>query len=113
MMSLGQIEELSREQGISAARAKKVPLVIEKQDNPAEMLRRIPNLGSYVPEGWEEVQRFFVDASGFSDPAELAAHGCLSFRELVDAVTPGRGYALVQEGQFQVYVGEFKKVSVH
>lgn len=113
MMSLGQIQEMAREQAVSAAKSKKRPLVIEAEDDAARMLRSIPNLGSYIPEGWEETTRYFVDSSGFGDTADLAAHGCLSLNQLVEKVVPGRGYAIVQEGQFQVYVGEFKKVVVH
>ncbi len=116
MMSLQAIKDLSQGAAIRAAHAKRVPLVIEREDADSrdrlfQALQRIPNLGSYVPEGWSEVQRYLVDSSGWSDPQELASHGCFSLEGLMDEVKIGRGYAIVEEGQFQVKVGEFVKIN--
>ena len=115
MNSLGQIMAQSREQGIMAANSKRVPLVIEREDADNRsvlfnMLRRIPNLGDYVPEGWVEVNRYMVDSSGFEDAAEIHSHGGFTHEELMDKIVPGRGYAIVEEGQFQVKIGEFTKI---
>jgi hypothetical protein len=30
--------------------------------------------------------------------------------QFIDRMKPGMGYAVIEEGQFQVYVGEFKKL---
>ncbi len=115
MNSLGQIMTASREQGIQAANSNQVPLVIERQDadNRAvltDMIRRIPNLGDHVPEGWVEVNRYMVDSSGLEDAFEVHAHGGFTHEELLDKIVPGRGYAIVEEGQFQVKIGEFTKI---
>lgn len=114
MRSLASIIDESRKQGIRAANEEKRPLVIEQEDiENSEVLRdtiqKIPNIGSYVPDGWTETERFFVDATGYSDPKELAFNGCLSFEDFLQKIKPGKGYAIVEEGQFQVRVGEFEK----
>ena len=124
MRSLQSIIADSREQGIQAARDEKRPLVIEEEDWLSrevltDMIRRLPNIGDYTPDGWTETKRFFVDILGeatgkgmFNTPEhirELKAHGCLTFSELLDNVRVGFGYAIVEGGQFQVYIGEFKK----
>ncbi len=114
MKSLGQIIAESREDGIRAAKEEKRPLVIEQEDwldreVLTNMIRRLPNIGDYVPEGWIETKRFFVDSSGFSSTLELCANGCITFDDLLDHIRVGFGYAIVEVGQFQVYIGEFKK----
>ncbi len=115
MRNLQSIIQDSREQAAHAASEGKCPLVIEQEDIAdrqvlSDTIRRIPNIGSYVPEGWIETKRFFVDSSGFGDVLELAGHGCLSFDGLLNKIKPGKGYAVVEVGQFQVQVGEFSKV---
>jgi hypothetical protein len=101
MMSLALIKELSREQAARAAAEDLEPLVIWDTKD----IRCIPNLGDYRPEGWELVETYFVDASGFGAPGEPA----LTLDEFLAKIVPGRAYALIEEGQFQVYVGEFVK----
>lgn len=48
---------------------------------------------------------FFVDKSGWGRPGEPA----LTIGEFVDMIRPGYGYAVVEEGEFQVHVGVFKR----
>ena len=115
MRSLAEINRQSLEAGIKSAREEKRPLVIEQEDISdrqvlSDVVRRIPDIGSYVPEGWIETERYFVDNSGWSDPEELASHGCLSGEQFLDKIKPGKGYAIVQVGQFQLYVGEFERL---
>lgn len=62
-----------------------------------------PKLGDYVPAGWERVDEFFVDSSGWGSEGEPA----LTVEQFKDKLVAGRGYAITSEGQFQVYVGEY------
>ena len=107
MMSLGTIREISRTAAAKAARARKVPLMVEAEDmrDLARHLGRIPFLGAYVPNGWAQVNNYFVDNSGFGQVGEAA----LTAEEFYAAVKPGYGYAIIESGQFQVYIGQFKK----
>jgi hypothetical protein len=82
----------------------------------ADRLRQIPNLGRYgseTPDGYEEIDRLFVDKSGFGAPDEPA----LTFHQFVGKVRTlaaehGTVYlALVEEGQFQVYVGVYRRAA--
>ncbi len=112
MMSLSVIAGLAREQHRKAARAKLVPLVVEGEDMPddarlATYLRHIPNFGTYRPKGWHLVEQLFVDKSGLGAEWEPA----MTLRQFLRAVRkagPGNGYAIIEEGEFQVYVGRFE-----
>jgi len=113
MMSLSTIRELSRQAASTAAKQHKVPYVVEREDIEDFKLNgrisfRIPNLGDYIPRGWKRTERepLFVDSSGFGAPGEPA----LTQEQFINALKPGYGYAVIQAGQFQVYVGEFEKM---
>ena len=64
-------------------------------------------MGSYRPEGWHLVRELFCDSSGFGQDGEAA----LSFKQLMNTLKEGMGYAVIEEGQFQVHLGEFEKVA--
>jgi hypothetical protein len=70
-----------------------------------------PNLGSYVPKGWAEVDRLFCDKSGWGREDEPALTIAGLKRKLTEHVAAGNryGYAIVEEGTFQVYIGVFEK----
>ena len=100
------IKQFQADAAAKASKSHKVPYVIWPDDvGNLETLRRIPNLGDFVPDGWTEVERHFVDSSGFGEEGEAA----MTPEEFADKLKVGTGYALVSEGQFQVYVGEFKR----
>lgn len=107
MMSLETIREMSRTAAATAAQVRKTPLMVEAEDidNLAGHLRYMPFLGDYVPEGWTQVNDFFVDSSGFGESHESA----LTQEQFYALVKPGYGYGIIESGQFQVYVGQFKK----
>lgn len=106
MMSAGAIQELQREAAQRAAREGKVPLIYELGDGP-DHLRHIPSIGTHRPPGYRETKNlYFVDSSGWGEPGEPA----LTFDQFAGRVRPGFAYAIVEEGQFQVYIQEF---SVH
>jgi hypothetical protein len=69
-------------------------------------LRRIPSIGYYEPPGWEQVLVHFVDSSGFGQESEPA----LTIDQLLVRMIPGYGYAITEEGQFQVYITQFQRV---
>ena len=104
MMSLRQIERLSAEAGQRAAKLKRVPLVAFCDKDEAVV--KCPNLGTYCPDGWKEIDRLFVDKTGFGSDSEPA----LTLEQFIDKVKEGYGYAIVEEGQLQLYIGVFKEI---
>lgn len=64
-------------------------------------------IGNDIPLGYELVEIYFVDNSGFGCDDELA----LTFDKFLDKIKVGRFYGIREVGQFQVYIGEFKKVN--
>lgn len=115
MMSLEMIQRLSDEQAENAARLGKQPYVPYTPGEILDWSRRcpIPNLGSYRPAGWEicpEADWWFVDKSGWGADGEPA----LTVRQFAEqahdwALThPSDGYAIVEEGQFQVWIAPFE-----
>lgn len=104
MMGLETMQAMNDE---AVARAKKGKLTpyIAIADND-EGVFRCPKLGDYIPKGWNVVGEYFVDSSGFGAEGEPA----LTVRQFVGKVKAGLGYAISDEGQFQVYVREFEKI---
>jgi len=56
--------------------------------------------------GFEMTEEFFVDNSGFGRDSESA----LTFKQFLNHVKKGRHYGIRMIGQFQVYIGEYKKI---
>jgi len=56
-------------------------------------------------EQFEEVDRFFVDSSGWGQEDEPA----LTLGQFLKKIKAGRYYAIIEAGQFQVHVGEYVK----
>jgi len=132
MMSVATIRELSREAAQRAEERGDVPFVFDDYDLGAmeagntDPLRSIPNLGTLLPNGWERVDPesegrptrkvdsgvaggcgvYLVDKSGMGDPREPA----LTIGEFLSVPRAGYGYAIVQEGQFQIEIGVFREV---
>ena len=112
MMSISQIRHLSNEQAAKAAKSKKRPYVpfsrTEVENYPPFTF---PNIGSYTPKGWKERERLFVDKTGFGSEHETALT-VNQFKEkllkLYDEDS-SLGYAIIEEGQFQVYIGVFEE----
>jgi hypothetical protein len=127
MFSLDVIEDLQLEAASAAAKAKLEPLMAWPEDvGKLDRLRHIPNLGKYLPDGWERIDPdvlkpnrtryttgkvdgvpgLFVDKSGLGAPNEPA----MTAQEFADWIVPNYGYAIVEEGQFQITIGVFKRV---
>jgi len=64
-------------------------------------------IGREIPFGYELVNTYFVDNSGFGDRTEPA----LIFADFLDKVKAGFYYAIREAGQFQVYIGEYKRIT--
>ena len=104
MMSLSAINAIAKKAGEKAAKQKREPLVAFEDGD--EGVVKCPNLGDYRPKGWELVRGLFVDSSGFGGPGESA----LTLQQFLAEVKAGMGYAIIEEGQFQIYIGEFRKI---
>jgi hypothetical protein len=113
MMGLETIRQLSAEAATKAAQDDLVPFRYWNADAVEEDGSfPFPFLGDYVPEGWELVGTHFVDSSGWGQLGE-AALTANQFRLVIKSVLgehPKTGWAITEAGQFQVYVGEYRKV---
>jgi hypothetical protein len=106
MMDLQTISRLSREQARKAARLHKKPYLFEEEDRGSFPPFPFPNIGNYVPRGWELGETYFVDKFGFPEYDGRA----LTHKMLAEKLKAGYGYAIIEEGEFQLVVGEFKQI---
>lgn len=116
MMDTATIRALADEQAERAAREGQTPYVPwdEREVGEYGFVRPVPfpNIGSYEPEGWELVEHQLVDKTGLGAEDEPA----LTLSQLKAWINEGLaqkrsyGYALIEEGQFQVVIGRFRKV---
>lgn len=87
------------------------PYNVEELDNHGDAwLNLIPNIGYYAPPSWEEVDNLQVDKSGLDSrgPAATAEQAVAWARELLED-GKATGFAWIEEGQFQIYLGAFVK----
>jgi hypothetical protein len=113
MLSLDQIVEHSRQAAARAARIHAVPFRVEAEDlqdwtarlnNDGRVRFPFPFLGPHIPKGWHRTgNEFFVDSSGLGSDGEPA----LTIRAFVKKLRPGYAYAVIEAGEFQLYVAEF------
>lgn len=108
MMSPEAIHHFSREAAKKAARASKQPYVAWPDETLDHITKGggIPNFGDYRPKGWKLIAEHFVDKSGFGGEHEPAK----TLDRFVKELVVGHGYAMIEEGQFQCYVGEFERL---
>lgn len=104
MMSLETICELANDSGKLAESLGLEPFFIEHQEQ-IDSMPPFPDLGNYEPSGWLRVNTLFCDSSGFGSSGEPA----LTPEQIRAELKIGRGYAIVETGQFQLYLGEFKR----
>ncbi len=105
MFSLATIDYLAREAAEKAAKKKLVPFLVEKEDLRKMPPFPFPNLGDYRPPGWELIDEFFVDHSGWGKPGERA----LTAKQFLAKIEPGFGYGIIEQGEFQLWVGKFRQ----
>ncbi len=115
MMGIETIKEMNREAAAEAAQDMRIPFVYANADEVnAGVGFPFPFIGDYEPEGWAEVDRHFVDSSGMGADDE-AALSVTQFLKLIDErikANPRVGWAVIDVGQFQVYVGEYERDEV-
>jgi hypothetical protein len=111
MMSIEYILKLSKEQGSAASRADLQPRVFFNAADRKANFSSIPNMGQYraSKHGWRLVEHETVDKSGFGaeDEPALTVRGFQSWMARYDD-KPGIGWAIIEEGQFQVVIGRFE-----
>ena len=116
MMSLRTIEVLADE---AAARAAKTGLEpyqpwdeVEVEGYGASHGFPFPNIGSHRPRGWRLVETLFCDATGMGADWEPALTVSALRAKLIEHQREGReyGYAIIEEGQFQLTLGVFECV---
>ena len=103
MYGLETIIAMNKKAGSYAKKNEVIPLVARYDKD--EAVFSCPDLGNYIPKGWKKVNSFFVDSSVFGREGEST----LTCGQFQDNIKEGRGYAIVESGQFQVYIGEFIK----
>lgn len=81
----------------------KEPLMINAGDNISDKIRAIPNIEKIKIKGWKLVNTYFVDKSGLGQSDEPA----LTFNQFLEYVKINRAYAIIEEGLFQVWIGEY------
>lgn len=107
MMDSATIEAIA-EQAAARARAEgQFPVVWSPEewpDGPDEWARRLPFIGTWRPRGYTLEQQLFVDRYGDGLPGEPA----LTIPQFLAKLQPGKAYAIIEAGPFQVYIGEFE-----
>ena len=113
MFDLNTLRALSNDATQKAASAKRVPYKLYTPDEVNYWPPiTFPNLGTYRPKGWKLVDHWLCDSSGFGNENEPA----LTFNQLCDKIrkleAEGKhnGYAIIEQGQFQVVLGVFKEI---
>jgi hypothetical protein len=120
MLSLQYIQQISDEKAAEAAVENKEPYIYFDNEEVDRLDSfPFPHLGDYIPEGWRqyggEGGLFFVDGTGFGEASEPALTGDQFKSEVkkilaVNALCGWEiGWAIVEAGQFQVYIQAFKK----
>ena len=113
MWCLEVIEYLNRQAGKTARKRRAAPFVPAGPENVENWPPfPFPNLGDFNPPGWEQTQSWFCDKTGWGRSDELA----LTWEQLKKRLqcyimeNPTHGFAITEEGQFQLYVTAFRPV---
>lgn len=107
-----KIETMADEQAARASRLRTKPMRIPRtwaakdRAGRVKKIGKIPNIGNYVHPDWERVDHWMVDKTGMDDSGPA-----LSLDQLIERVKLRHGYAIIEEGQFQIVVGEFKRLA--
>lgn len=130
MMSPEVIRSLSAEAARKAARARRIPLMVQPDDLMVDdtalvkFVSRCPFLGDYLPKGYERVsaktleqldpkarhyETLFVDTTGWGSESEPALT-LRGFAKAIRALGPGYGYAIYDRGQFQANIDIYREV---
>ena len=110
-----EVQTLSREAVLAMARKYKTPYVICSEDelNVAAKDLPFPFIGMTDPKGWQRVNSLFVDSSGYGaadEPSLTIAKLSEQIRESLRA-DKHYGYGVRDTGQFQFWLGVYKKTT--
>lgn len=109
MMDLETIRKLSRQAGRTARAHGKKPWFPPGPTVDIDDIRHIPNLGTYRPAGYRKTQELFVDKTGWGGEDEPAMTVSSFLKFVNDNLPNAYGYAITEEGPFQIYIGVFEK----
>ena|SRR5579872_1588999 len=115
MKSLALIERENKQAAREASRKGKKPYVIfEAAEIETMPPFPFPMIGDLRPKGWTLKDTLFVDASGFGadNEAALSVSQLLAKLRELYAENSSFGYALIEVGQFQAYLGVFERTRV-
>lgn len=116
MLSPSNLRALSHQATVKAATKRLRPFVIfAEADVDKFPPYPFPFIGNYKPMGWEKVDELFCDSSGVGAPDEAAltqAQLMVQLKRLVKSETT-YGFAITTIGQFQFYLGVYKKVATN
>ena len=114
MMSPKTIHKRNQEAKKKASEMGKKPYVVHNKEAIDEFGDSFPfpDLGDYRPEGWELIDKYFVDSTGIGGSGEPAKSVDQFKRALKSDMDEEGifGYAVIEAGEFQVYVGKFRKL---
>ena len=110
MMSIEYILALADEAGEVAKEAGEEPYVYQVEETVGAPFP-FPNLGSYRPLGWEMGEYHTVDKTGWGaeDEPALTHRQLVALIESVREERPNTGWAIIEEGQFQLVVAQFRQ----
>jgi hypothetical protein len=110
MLSYTQVLEISEDAAQRAEELELKPLNIHgfDPDQPLKFIHRIPFLGNYTPAGWihpELIEDLFVDSTGLDNSGPALSVDAF-VKILAGYSTAGNtyGFAIVESGEFQVYI---------
>ncbi|QDU29548.1 hypothetical protein ETAA8_46620 [Anatilimnocola aggregata] len=115
MMGLETLIAVNNDIARQAARRRLKPYVpsgAKEVDGWRNLPFEFPNIGYLEPKGWEKVESWFVDKYGHgleSEPAMTHRRLKQVLRDYIET-NPDHGFAVVEEGEFQVVVAAFKPV---
>ncbi len=111
MMAPETINRVNDEQADNALKFHEIPYTVWPGDvddwrNGKRLPLPFPHIGHHEPDGFTaDGDPWMVDSSGFGSPGELA----LTQDQLFDKLQTGKAYAIVEAGQFQLYIQQFTK----
>lgn len=104
MYSTETIKEINRQAGKTAGRTKIKPYRAKSDED--EGVFKCPFIGDFVLTEFETTDNlYFVDSSGFGRESEPA----MTIKQFLKKVRKNYYYAIVEHGQFQVYIQEYIK----
>lgn len=113
MWSVSVINHLNRRAAIAAAWNELEPYIPADAEEPLNWTTNVnlPNFGDYRPKGWCLLDSAFVDGTGVGhswEPAlTWAEFKAWAAEQASQAGDHQVGFAIIEHGQFQVYVGVF------